>query len=163
MDSFDTSDEENAALKALTLKIHRTLAHSYTAFFAFFLIGIFFNSFFPVKFLDSSLAVPFGFSILVFATVLIFWAQRTSRYLKKESPTVEHFCRGPYCYSRSPTHWGLFFLMLGFGIIINSGFVILFSLMAFFVTKMIFIKKEEEALAQKYGEPYLEYKRKVKL
>lgn len=59
-------------------------------------------------------------------------------------------------------HWGLFILMLGFGILINAIFVILFSIVSFVVAKFIFLKKEENILAGKYGAPYMEYKKSVK-
>ncbi|KKP64099.1 MAG: hypothetical protein UR62_C0020G0001, partial [Candidatus Nomurabacteria bacterium GW2011_GWF2_35_12] len=68
-----------------------------------------------------------------------------------------------YCYTRSPTHFGLFLLMLGFGIITNALFIIIFSVISFIITKFVFIRKEEKILAEKYGIPYLEYKKSVKL
>jgi len=107
--------------------------------------------------------VPLGGSLIVLSSILIFWAQGTSRNLKKENITKETFCKGPYCYTRSPTHWGLFFLMIGFGIITNAIFVILTTLISFLVSRFIFLEKEERILAEKYGTPYLEYKKAVKL
>jgi protein-S-isoprenylcysteine O-methyltransferase Ste14 len=52
--------------------------------------------------------------------------------------------------------------MLGFGIIMNALFIVIFSLISFTISRFTFIKKEEEILAQKYGDPYLEYKREIK-
>ena len=83
--------------------------------------------------------------------------------MKMVNVTKENFCKGPYCYARHPTHWGLFFLILGFGIILNALFVILCTLISFIVTKFVFIEKQEKILAEKYGAPYLEYKKSVKL
>jgi protein-S-isoprenylcysteine O-methyltransferase Ste14 len=108
--------------------------------------------------------MSWGAAIIVLATLLILWAQGTNRDLdlKKENIRKENFCRGPYCYTRSPTHWGLFCLMLGFGIMVNAPFVILFTLLALLMTKFIFLNKEEAILEQKYGAPYKEYKQAVK-
>ncbi|KKP71662.1 MAG: hypothetical protein UR70_C0021G0015 [Candidatus Nomurabacteria bacterium GW2011_GWB1_35_20] len=53
--------------------------------------------------------------------------------------------------------------MLGFGIITNALFIIIFSVISFIITKFVFIRKEEKILAEKYGIPYLEYKKSVKL
>jgi len=106
--------------------------------------------------------MPIGFVFLALGTFLILWAQTTSRHLKKENITPETFCHGPYCYTRAPTHLGLFLLMLGFGFISNAFFVILLTLFAFFIGKLVFLDKEEKILAEKYGAPYLEYKKMVK-
>ena len=77
--------------------------------------------------------------------------------------TKETFCQGPYCYTRTPTHWGLFFLVLGFGILVNAFFVVVTTIVSFIVSKFIFLRRGEAILAKKYGTPYLEYKKQVKL
>ena len=41
--------------------------------------------------------------------------------------------------------------MLGFGLVANSFCIILCSLVAFLVSKFIFLRKEEKILAEKYG------------
>lgn len=144
-------------------KVHGILAHSYSTYFILFLIGVYLDLVFRFKIFSNSFMVPTGIILLVFASFLILWAQKTSRDLKKENISKETFCRGPYCYTRSPTHWGLFLLMLGFGIITNAVFVILFTLISFIITKFVFLGKEEAILAEKYGTPYLEYKKQVRL
>jgi protein-S-isoprenylcysteine O-methyltransferase Ste14 len=144
--------------------IHHILAHSYSFYFLFFLIGVLLDLLFPVKILDSYLMTFTGILLLVFASVLILWAQRTSRDLGKINEIKkESFCRGPYCYTRSPTHWGLFLLMLGFGITANAFFIVITSIISLIFTKFSFLKEEEDILALKYGAPYIEYKKKVRL
>jgi protein-S-isoprenylcysteine O-methyltransferase Ste14 len=143
-------------------RVHRILAHSYTVYFLMFLLGVVLNLVFNYKIFNGRVSVVAGFALLVFATFLIFWAQHTSRNLNVENISKETFCRGPYCYTRSPTHWGLFFLMLGFGFIANSFFIVLCTILALVLTKITFLKKEEKMLAEKYGSPYLEYKKSVK-
>jgi|SRR3989344_2323289 len=143
--------------------VHKTLAHSYAMYFILFLLGVTLDIIFQFKVFANSIMVPLGGSLIVLSSILIFWAQGTSRNLKKENITKETFCKGPYCYTRSPTHWGLFFLMIGFGIITNAIFVILTTLISFLVSRFIFLEKEERILAEKYGTPYLEYKKAVKL
>lgn len=142
-------------------KVHRVLAHSYTSYFILFLIGVTLDSIFKVKIFSNSVMVPVGFAVLVLATFLVIWAQKTSRGLNAENISKETFCKGPYCYTRSPTHWGLFFLMLGFGIITNAVFIILFTLISFLVSRFVFLEEEERILLEKYGAPYLEYKKSV--
>lgn len=144
-------------------KVHWILAHSYTLYFILFLASVLLDFIFRIKIFISPVMVPVGVALLIFASFLILWAQKTSRNLDIKNVSKETFCKGPYCYARSPTHWGLFFLMLGFGIIVNAVFVVLFTLISFLITRFTFLDKQEAVLAEKYGEPYLEYKRSVKL
>jgi protein-S-isoprenylcysteine O-methyltransferase Ste14 len=144
--------------------VHKILAHSYAAQFAFFLAGVYLDIVFNLKiFKGNAIVVFFGFVFLLIGTFLIIWAQKTSKNLKKENISKETFTNGPYKYTRSPTHWGLFLLMLGFGMVINAFFVIFLSFLSFVFTKLTFLKKEEKILALKYGAPYIEYKKSVRL
>lgn len=155
---------ETGNKKTSTRGVHRVLAHSYTTYLVFLLIGICFDFIFKIKILGDDFMLPFGFFFLLLASVLIIWAQKTSRDLRKiEEVTREHFRRGPYQYTRSPTNWGLFFLMLGFGIIANAFFVILTTIISFFIARFIFVDKQEKILAEKYGTHYTEYKKSVRL
>jgi len=144
-------------------KVHQILVHSYSFYFLMFLLGIFFDFIFKIKIFNNLVAVPAGTLLLVLATFLIYWAQKTSRNLKKETLTKETFSQGPYSITRSPTHWGLFFLMLGFGFTINAVFLVLSSLISLLITRVVFLKREEALLEAKYGDPYLEYKKTVKI
>ena len=142
--------------------VHEVLAHSYSIYFILLLVGVYLDFIFQFKIFSDSIMIPIGAGILILSSALILWAQKTTRNLQKDIISKETFCHGPYCYTRSPTHWGLFFLMLGFGIIMNAFFVILFTLVAFIISKFVFLKKEEKILTEKYGTPYLEYKKSVK-
>lgn len=144
-------------------RIHRILAHSYSVYFLFFLTGVVLNIVFNWKIFQGTLPTVAGAGLLAFATFLILWAQHTSRNLNHGNISKETFCKGPYCYTRSPTHWGLFMLMLGFGLIANSFFVVLLTVLAFVLTRLTFLAKEEQALTEKYGEPYREYQKSVRL
>jgi len=93
---------------------------------------------------------------------LIFWAQNTSRNLNTKILTKETFSQGPYRFSSTPTNFGLFFLMLGFGMVANSFFIIFCSCVAFVIARCVFLRQEEKVLAEKYGAPYLEYKKMIK-
>lgn len=148
--------------KKLDVSIHAILAHSYMAYFILFLLGILFHVVFLTKISNSSFIVFLGFLLLFLGTVLVFWAQHTSRKLDNNNITKDSFCRGPYCYVRMPTHLGLFSLMLGLSLLVNSFFIFLLAFVSFFLNKFYFIKKEETFLSNKYGTPYLEYKKAVR-
>lgn len=162
-------DNQGAQSTPLTKRkgIHYILAQSYSFFFLFFLFGLILDLFFPIKnFFQIALAPHLGLLFLIFASYLIFWAQKSSKDFAKikrqGNITKESFCHGPYRYTRNPTHWGIFLLIIGFGLVANAFFVIFFTVVSFVVTKLIFLTKEEIILSNRYGEAYQEYKKTVR-
>ncbi len=153
---------EDQELKKHT--VHHTLAHSYLVYFILLLVGIILDIIFDFKIFNYFVMVPVGFVFLMLATILIIWAQKTGRDFReiRQELKAEHFCRGPYYYTQIPTQLGLFILLLGFGIITNSFFVIIFTVLAFFISKFVFMGKHQRILAEKYGSAYIEYIHRVK-
>ena len=144
-------------------KVHHVLAHSYVVYFIFLLVSVYLDSIFKIRIFTNSMALPIGVFFLVLASILIIWAQKTGHnFTKVEEKKAEHFFHGPYRYSRIPTHFGLLLLILGFGIINNSFFVVVSTVVSFIIAKIVFIKKHDKILAEKYGEAYAEYKKLVK-
>ncbi|MEJ0001736.1 MAG: methyltransferase [bacterium] len=143
--------------------VHHVLARSYSFYFLFFIIGVVLDAFFPLPVFRGEAHVQIGIILLMLSSLLILWAQNTSRNLKKHTVSKETFLGGPYSFTRSPTHWGLFFLTLGFGIMANSFLIMLFTLISLAITRAVFLKREEEILEAKYGAPYLEYKKMVRI
>lgn len=144
-------------------EVHKILAHSYSLYLGALLAGLFLDFQFPVTIFSNQTMASLGAVFLLFATLLIGWAQTTNRDLNTQNLNVHTFMAGPYKYSRTPTHWGLFLLVLGFGIIYNALFIVILTTISFIITKFYFIGQEEALLAQKYGAPYLEYKKHVRL
>ena len=144
------------------MSVHKIAAHSYLVALLFLLLGVFCDMLWKPVIFDTRLTAPLGTFFLGAGTILLLWAQHASHRFVKENLTKESFCRGPYRFTRNPTHWGLYFLLLGFSLTTNAFFVMISTVVSFFVTKAIFLRREEEVLKTKYGEPYLEYKKSVK-
>ncbi|HRH30455.1 MAG TPA: methyltransferase [Candidatus Paceibacterota bacterium] len=148
--------------------IHEVLARSYFVFFLFILIGLLISFFWDIS-LFPEVKNDLGFTVLVLGTVLVFWAQQSSRKTKHKRGhsdleiSKEGFVKGPYKFYRSPTHLGVFLLCAGMAILDNSFIVALTSVIAFIFTRIVFIKREEKMLEEKYGEVYRHYKNKVKI
>ena len=153
---------ENSNTKAQDSKIARARAYIDIMYFLFFIIGICFNLIFNLKIFKGSIATPVGFIILVLATILIFWTQKTLRVVWKQDINKKNFSIGPYGYTRNPVQLGIFLLIVSFGLITNSFFIPLFAIVAFIIGTFMFLNKEEKALVEKYGNSYLEYKKLVK-
>lgn len=143
--------------------VHRVLVHSYFTTLVFFLLGAGLDIIFNLKIFKDEFIAPVGLILFVFGTALIIWAQHASHNFVKENLSAESFCRGPYRYTRNPTYWGLYLVLLGFGLVWNAVFVLISTAISFVFTWAIFLKQEERVLTQKYGQAYLDYKNKVKL
>ncbi|MDD5720974.1 MAG: isoprenylcysteine carboxylmethyltransferase family protein [Candidatus Pacebacteria bacterium] len=142
--------------------VHKLLAHSHAMQFVLFIFGFCLDLIFGVKFFTGPAFLWTGLLFLVLGTILIFWAQYTSHHLNRENITKESFSKGPYRYIKNPTNWGIFFMIVGFGVITNSFFVILFGIISSLIAKFVFLNKEEKILTAKYGDPYLEYRKSVR-
>lgn len=145
--------------------VHFVLLHSYLIFLFAVILGVVFDTVIKREIFSNSVYHYVGFFMLIISSIIIYWAQSTSanyqqRVHKKEGRS--HFEFGPYRFLRSPTHFGLFVLTLGFALIINSLFSVIFTFIAYIITKLFFLKKEEKLLEKKYGEVYRDYKKKVK-
>jgi protein-S-isoprenylcysteine O-methyltransferase Ste14 len=126
------------------------------------MIGVTLDVIFRFQIFSNPVFTWIGVIFLIFSTFLILWAQKASRKLNKGNMSDDTFRRGPYRYTRNPTHLGIVSLILGFGIIANAVFIVLTTLISFLINKFVFLKKEEAVLTEKYGAPYLEYKKSVK-
>ncbi len=145
--------------------VHYILLHSYLIFLVAIILGVFFDTFLKEKIFSNNIYQNIGFIMLMFGSIIIYWAQKSSADYKnkaKEKNLRSKFEVGPYKYTRSPTHFGLFVMTLGFSLIINSVFSVVFVVIASIITKIFFIKKQEILLERKYGEVYSEYKKRIK-
>ena len=148
--------------------VHTVLGHSYLVYFASLIVGLLVDFKWKLHY-DVPFLIPLGYALLFLGPALIVWAQSTSNTLaahqliEKKSTSHSDFYKGPYMFTRSPTHLGLFVMIIGLGFIFNSFAIVSMTLVAFVLTKIFFLKKEEEILSEKYGQEYEEYKAKVQL
>ncbi len=146
-------------------KVHFVLSHSYLVFLFAIVFGVIFDIIIPIKFFSNNAFQYIGLIFVIIGTIVVYWAQTSSKIFKNKKDKEKlnlGFTYGPYKYSRSPTHLGLFIMTFGLALIINSTFTALFTIVAYILTKLVYLKKEEELLEKKYGEEYCNYKNKTK-
>lgn len=145
--------------------VHFVLLHSYLIFLFAVILGAFLDPLIKKKIFSNNIYQTIGFLMLIVGSIVIYWAQKTSSNYKQrvnKDDSISYFEFGPYKYLRSPTHFGLFIMTLGFSLIINSLFGVVLTLVAYIITKLFFLKKEERLLEIKYGQVYRDYKTKVR-
>jgi len=147
--------------------VHQVLSYSYLVYFLSFILAVILDKVFKLPLLPHNHA-KWGIPILIIGTLIIAWAQSISgagRHARAHTPETidkDHFSRGPYVFTRSPTHLGIALMIIGFGFFINSLTVIIVTVIAYVLTKITSIKKEEKILEERFGQPYRDYKKKVR-
>ena len=149
------------------LMVHQILAMSYMVYFIAVFLGYIVSLVWDQKF-SSNTFDAIGLVCIMIGTALSFWAQYVSgqgsknRNTQKDTLTHTDFLVGPYNYTRSPTQYGLLFMVLGLALLYGSMVMVATTVIAFVLGKFIFIPLEEKHLIKKYGQSYEEYKQKVK-
>ncbi|MBP6911726.1 MAG: hypothetical protein KBB88_00810 [Candidatus Pacebacteria bacterium] len=162
-----SSQSPNVCVPNESLLIHQVLAYSYLVYFAGMVVGLFLDVVFGWKIAPSEFLQILGFIFLAGGSALIVWAQKTSRTTAvkrncKEPSVIDFFC-GPYRYTRAPTHLGLFLLVVGLGLFLNSLSVVIITFCAYAFSRIFFLPREEKRLLEKYGSVYVEYLKKVRI
>ena len=159
-------DQNPQSQKPAPSRVHGVLARSYGTYFVCLLVGIILDAIFPIRMLPV-ISQNIGMGIIIFGTGIIMWAQSTSAHLeqkKKKGETVDEddFHRGPYRFSRSPTHVGLNLLFIGVGFLFNSVLIVVMTMIPFLISRFVFLRKMEMILEQRYHSLYKNYKEIVK-
>lgn len=145
--------------------IHIILFHSYIVFLISVILGVILDQFLGFDFFYNVFYQYLGVFMIILGTFGIFWSQNTNKSSKKELNTerdTSFFIRGPYKYLRNPTNLSITIMSLGLGFVLNSIFSIILVLIAYFISRFLFIKKQDLILEKRYGQVFLDYKKKVK-
>lgn len=145
--------------------IHHIAFYSPLIYLIALVVGFTLDMIFPLRVIPENVFLPLGIIFIVLAPLLILWAQYSTYSLYRRMAhevKTEHFHRGPYRFSRHPSHLGLAFLILGLGLLFNSLFIIAAAVISHIIVNYIFLPLEERILERKYGKEYLEYKRRIR-
>jgi len=145
---------------------HAVLTESYMVYVVMAIPALIVTTFYPVS--QSLLQLlPLGLILLILAPVLIMWAQKASAHFRDKKNINDlnpaDFMHGPYKFVRFPTHLGIFLLMVGLAIVLGSFIIFYATLLAQIVSHLVFLPKEDKLLVEKYGDPYRNYKKLVRL
>ena len=107
-----------------------------------------------------------GTALTVGGFALIGWSVRIQYALGQGTPapmvaTQKLVTRGPYAYSRNPMTSGALLLYLGIGIWMESGVVILLTLIVFSALLTFIYIHETRELTERFGGEYLAYKKRT--
>ena len=136
----------------------------------YFLVALalmgFLHKVFPLAHLLHGPARWVGVVVIVPALALALWAaalfKRADTGIVPFSPATTLVLSGPYRFTRNPMYLGLTGLLLGAALLMGSlsALVVVPAFMALIADR--FIRPEEAMLERTFGQPYLDYKARVR-
>ena len=106
--------------------------------------------------------------VILFLLGLVIWFMCVVWFLKARgtpvpfNPPRELVTGGPYSWSRNPMLTGVFAFLFGIGLLLHSVSMVFVWIPVFVIFNIIELKLvEEPELERRFGESYIEYKRRV--
>lgn len=134
-------------------------------FLSLLAVGMALDSVWPLV-IDNRWLSYFGASLALLGIVLVVLLkqsfQRAKTNIEPWKPTTTIISSGFYAYSRNPIYLSFCFIVLGLGLYWNSIWMAISFLPAALLTYYLAIRKEEYYLQKKFGQQYLDYKRRVR-
>lgn len=122
--------------------------------------------FMPLNFLPGRLSTFLGPVVTASAFGLFFWAgatmSKSNTAVPVDEPTTAIVEEGPFKFSRNPTYVAILVLQIGLAIWTNSLWFIGFAVISALLLNWGVIDREEQYLAEKFGDAYLLYKDRVR-
>lgn len=135
-------------------------------YLAFLLIGLALGHFWPARFLPGSWSIPLAVLLIVGGLALGALGLREFRRVGTQvSPyrsSTALSTDGVYGYTRNPLYLGLTLVYLGIAVATNGLWLLLLVLPLLVLMSFGVIAREERYLEAKFGEPYRQYKTRVR-
>lgn len=118
------------------------------------------------RFRIGSLNQVFGPILTVVGIALVIWSVLTQYRVGEGTPapmvaTQKLVTSGPYSRTRNPMTLGAFFLYAGIGIWMNSGVLIILSMIVFSILLTFIYFHETRELVERFGGEYLDYRKRT--
>ena len=114
----------------------------------------------------TSVAYAAGVLLVIVMLLIIRWAAVTFRKahtnLLTSQAATTIVSTGPFAYSRNPIYVGALIGMAGAAVAFDSLWFLVALVLIWFVLRYGVIAREEAYLERKFGQPYLDYKSKVR-
>jgi len=98
----------------------------------------------------------------VLALISLFHFIAAKTHVEPWRPTTVIIESGVFRVSRNPIYLAFCIATIGCGLVLNSWWVVVAVAPLVYLLQQLAIKREEAYLQQKFGRPYLDYKRRVR-
>ena len=130
------------------------------------LIGLGIDYFMPLSFGFEGMTKTVSLVILILGTIVtvlgfkMFTTDKQSPSVHE--PTVAVYQSGIYAYSRNPIYLGVLLWMMAGALFFDKVWIMIMVLPLILWMNKVVIEKEEAYLEEKFGDSYLDYKKKVR-
>ena len=130
--------------------------------------GLVIDHFTPLRFLPDDFRLRVIASGLVFIVAAAIQVAAISNFMRHQmhpspyKPTTGIMVDGIYRFSRNPIYIAFLLIAAGVAIAANSAWVLLFTVVLFFLLRYGVIAREERYLQSKFGSTYDDYHRRVR-
>ena len=120
---------------------------------------------------DNALPIPGRYwmgGILIVGSIAFFglWSivlfRRSGQNVNPWKPTPQIVERGPYRITRNPMYLQMVIACVGFAILLSNPWMLLATPVVGWLLQILAIRPEEAYLERKFGQPYLDYKQRVR-
>jgi protein-S-isoprenylcysteine O-methyltransferase Ste14 len=130
-------------------------------------VGLALNWLHPLPFLPAAMPTGWIGGVVFLAGLgLLIWAAATFRRagtaVRATEPTTNIVSNGPYRYSRNPIYVAMFVGLIGLAIGFDSLWLLILLVPFYLVIRYGVVAREEVYLARKFGDAYLDYRRRVR-
>lgn len=129
-------------------------------------ISVLVHLFVRVPIMRYGVCVICGIAFIILAPTLALSALRTMKAagtnVHPSEPALTIVRGGPFRFTRNPMYLALCFLQIALGFFLNNWITLLFVIPLALVLHYGVVLREERYLTAKFGEAYLQYKRKVR-
>ncbi|MBX7170948.1 MAG: isoprenylcysteine carboxylmethyltransferase family protein [Pyrinomonadaceae bacterium] len=130
------------------------------------ILGGIISWFYPIQLIPGGLAVLLGnlFFLIGIAVIAIAYVlmRRAKTNIEPWKPTTKILDSGIYGYSRNPVYLGMILIYLAFTCFFNFVWFLPFLPVVLLIIQFGVILREEKYLESKFGEEYLDYKKRVR-
>lgn len=120
----------------------------------------------PIEILEGEPLFLLGWGLIIVSLVLfvstIKLFAKKSTNVDPRKPTTFIITSGPYRFSRNPIYVSMTLLYLGITVLVNDYWFLIVLIPVLLIIHYGVIKREENYLADKFGETYVEYKKSVR-
>lgn len=135
-------------------------------FMALLILSIAIHFLLPISKLVFSPYNYIGILFIVFGIAINLWTD--SLFKKKQTTVKPHempnsfIDYGPFRISRHPMYLGMFSILFGTAVFLGSVSPFIFSIAFVILMESMFIRIEEKNLEKRFGNRYVEYKKRVR-
>jgi len=135
-------------------------------FLLFLAFGYLLNSVYPLPFLAHPLSIIISGIFFVYsgltAGLAFYYMIKSGNNVDVRKPAKTLVTKSVYSYSRNPMYLSMLILLIAFSLLFNTLWIVLLIPVFVIVMQKGVIEREEFYLEKKFGNEYLEYKKKVR-